>query len=43
MLLNIIQWTNAKKEKNSVVYKEYPIAGIYKEDTIAILPLGSWT
>ena len=38
MLLNIIQWTNAKKEKNSVVYKNYPIAGIYKEDTTAILP-----
>ena len=38
MLLNIIQWTNAKKEKNSGVYKDYPIAGVYKEDTIAILP-----
>jgi len=27
-----------RKKKNSGVYKDYPIAGIYKEGTTAILP-----
>lgn len=24
------------------LYREYTIAGIYKDDTVAVLPLGPW-
>lgn len=26
--------------QKKILYREYPIAGTYKEDTVAILPLG---
>lgn len=38
LLNNII--TNAKKKKK--LYREYPIAGIYTDHTVAVLPLGPW-
>lgn len=31
-----------KKKKSPIVHEEYPIAGVYKEDTIVILTLGPW-
>lgn len=27
-------------QKKKIFYSEYPIAGVYKDDTVATLPLG---